>query len=106
MMRKGVWVMCTADTVMNGDSELRSDAEPEGAGGSDVGRVTEAMGEEFLDSGEGLESNSTLGGFREVLELERVGDGNGVGVDSAFDSGVYQVAEEDGDGIGWDGWDV
>ena len=106
MVRESVGVMSAADTVMDGDGELRSDTEPKAVGRSGVGGVTETVGEEFLDSGEGLESNSTLGGFREVLELERVGDGNGVGVDSAFDSGVYQVAKEDGDGIGWDGWDV
>jgi len=58
-------------------------------GGGGVVRVAKAVGEEFFDLGEGLEYNSTLRGFGEVVELERVGNGNGVGIDSVFDGGIY-----------------
>jgi len=87
-MGKRIWVVGATDTVVDSDGKLRSDAKPEGTGGGDVVGVMEAVREELFDSSEGLECDGTLGGFREVLELEGVGNGNGVGIDGVFDGRV------------------
>ena len=106
MVREGVWVMGAADAVVDGNQKLRSESEPKGTGGSGVVRVVEPMGEEFFNPSEGLEYDGTLGGFGEVVKLERVGNGDGVGVGGVFNGRIDQFTERNGDGLGWDSWDV
>jgi len=106
MVGESVGVMSATDTVMDGDGKLGSDTEPKATGRSSVGRVTETVREEFLDSGEGLESDSTLGGLGEVRELEGVGYIDGVRVGGVLNGGEYHFAIRNGDSFFRDGWDV
>ena len=97
-MGLGIIVVSATDTVMNGDKELRCESEPKGAGGGGVVGVAETMGEEFLDPSEGLEGDGTLRSFGKFMELERIGNGDGVRVGSIFNGRICEFAKGDRDG--------
>ena len=94
----GIGVVSATDTVVNGNKELRRESKPKGTGGGGIVRVVETMGEEFLDPSEGLEGDGTLRSFGKFMELERVGDSDGVRIGSVFNGRIGEFAKGDRDG--------
>lgn len=66
----------------------------------------ETVGEKFLDTSEGLESDSALGGVWKLIKLEGVRDSNRVFNGDGFSGRHGEVTKGEGDGRSSGGGDV
>jgi len=96
---EGVGGMGAADAIVEGCDQLGGRAEPKVTSGSvGVGRGLKAVTEEFFNPTKGRVSNSTLGIFREINDLEGGWDGNGMGSSERFSDGDGEIPIGDGNG--------
>jgi len=87
-----------ADAIVDSNEDLRDDSKPKGAGRAGVTIVGETMGEPLFKAGKGLESYGALRYLWEFVDLDGVGDSDGVGVGGGFDGREGEFSKGDGNG--------